>query len=102
MNDFLTVVFIVVFLFSINFIGYYTSKLRKLEKNQKYNGFIVEVLLKNRINNDILPIHINYKFNENYRPEFESMYKNRNYWVIAFWLNLILFVISFVIEKSIN
>lgn len=97
MNNFLIVLFIALFLFSINFIAYYTSKLRKLEKNQEYGGFLVEVLLKGGINNDFLPTYINYKLSENYRPEFESMYKNRNYWVIIFWLNLILLALLGVI-----
>ena len=54
MNDFLIVLFIALFLFSINFIAYYTSKLRKLEKNHKYFFGCKIIIIYRRKSNVIL------------------------------------------------
>ncbi len=95
---FLMTLFMGVFLVSILLIAYYTSKIRKLEKNEKYAGFMVEVLLKGSINNDILPIHI-FSKEKSTNDSVNPLYKYRNYWVLIFWMNILLLFILFIIEK---
>ena len=100
-QNFLSALSIVIFISSIGFIAYYTSKIRKLEKNEKYSGFIVEVLLKGTINNDILPIWINNNSSEVSDSIIKLFYRRRNAWVLFFWLYMIAFVMFCILVKEI-